>query len=166
VLADAQLFGDFFVRRTVDDKPQDVLLPAREVRGFFQQASGGRGHITATRAHDPNRRQQFVPFDLSAQTRQLGPTPRRSHAGPVQDCEDDTAPLQVTITAKNGEKGTDAAPRVEDDGIYKITFKKIPAGAGTKATAVVECEVDTYSTNLTIKRPPGTKLTQIFNIAP
>lgn len=92
--------------------------------------------------------------------------PRVVVTGTVQDCEDDTAPLQVTITAKNGETGVDAQPRVEDDGIYKITFKKIPAGAGTKATAKVECEEDSYSTPLTIKRPPGTKLTQTVNIAP
>ncbi len=92
--------------------------------------------------------------------------PRVVVTGTVQDCEDDTAPLQVTITAKNGEVGVDAQPRVEDDGIYKITFKKIPSGAGTKATALVECEEDSYSTSLTIKRPPGTKLTQTFNIAP
>jgi hypothetical protein len=85
--------------------------------------------------------------------------------GTVEDCEDDTAPLQVTIETKKNEVGVDSTPRVEDDGKYKVTFKNIPKN-GVKATATVECEEDSYSTSLTIKRPPGTKLTQTFNIAP
>jgi hypothetical protein len=86
-------------------------------------------------------------------------------AGTVEDCEDDTPPLEVKIAAKNNETKVDSTPRVEDDGKYKVTFKSIPKN-GTKATAEVTCEADSYSTTLTIKRPPGTKLTQTFNIAP
>jgi hypothetical protein len=87
--------------------------------------------------------------------------------GTVEDCEDGTAPLQVTITAKNveNETRTDSSPRVEDEGKYKVTFKSIPKN-GVKATAKVECEEDSYTTTLTIKRPPGTKLNQTFNISP
>lgn len=91
--------------------------------------------------------------------------PRVVVQGTVEDCEDDTAPVKVTIKAKNNETGFDDSPRVEDDGKYKITFKNIPK-KGVKATATVECEVDSYERDFTIKRPPGTKLIQTFNIAP
>ncbi|BBC35691.1 hypothetical protein SGFS_069850 [Streptomyces graminofaciens] len=85
--------------------------------------------------------------------------------GTVEDCEDDTPPLQVTIETKNNEKVVDSSPRVEDDSKYKVTLKTVPKN-GVKATATVECEEDEYKKSFTVKRPPGTKLIQTFNITP
>lgn len=82
-------------------------------------------------------------------------SPRVVVAGTVADCDNDNPPTEVQFTVGK-ESPSDDSPRVEDDGVYKVTFKKIPS-KGVKGTAVVTCEDDSYTQKVTIKRPANKK---------
>ncbi|MFH0178154.1 hypothetical protein ACIA6D_34100 [Streptomyces cacaoi] len=86
--------------------------------------------------------------------------------GKVADCDNGNSPVEVKVVAGQ-ETRTDDSADVEDSSTYSVTFKKIDKGAGTKATATVSCEDDTYKKNFTIKRPPTVgSTTQKINLSP
>ncbi|MFF1439508.1 hypothetical protein [Streptomyces sp. NPDC058295] len=90
-------------------------------------------------------------------------SPRVVVAGTVEDCDNDNPPTEVQFTVGK-EAPSDDSPRVEDDGLYKVTFKNIPK-KGVKGQAVVTCEDDTYTQKVTIKRPANKKPLRI-DLAP
>ncbi|EKX66075.1 hypothetical protein Sipo8835_31965 [Streptomyces ipomoeae] len=97
----------------------------------------------------------------AAQTR-----PPVTVTGTVDDCENGTSPIKVSIKTSQETKVDSSG--VKNSNEYSVTFKKIPA-KGRQATATVTCEQnkDSYKQTFRIDGAPGNQpVTQEENLEP
>ncbi|WP_031486737.1 hypothetical protein [Streptomyces bicolor] len=92
-------------------------------------------------------------------------SPKVTVTGSVDDCEDGTSPVRVTIKTAQ-ETRTDKSTDVVDTGEYTITLKNVPKKS-QKPTATVTCEEGaTYKQTFSLKRPAGTATTLPVDLEP